>query len=264
MKTLPTKYSRRQKAKLIKQTRVAFASRQEPDTLWREGAWTEEQLKNVVKPVKAKDFTFKFMESHDELQKNCLFMYYLSKPAFQYYLPSFISLLVTDPHRVVGLWESLLVQLHCVPPFGVPIRYWIGEVENMEPEKMLDTLPWNHDTMIFLNSLKGWFLDRAHPEQISFTYDLSEEEKYVILQFLHYLETVQKIESVELVSLRAFYAGGSLTKRLGAASWLDVRSLIEVLELLNRKYASTFGSREVQQIIERLMLEREFDEYAFT
>ncbi len=66
----------------------------------------------------------------------------------------------------------------------------------------------------------------------------------------------QRVEPFEIVVVRSFYDGGSLSKRLGVVSLDDFANLFEVRELLGHKYPSRFHSQEVKGVVEQLLLEQ--------
>lgn len=250
------KYTEEKRAELIEEILAAFSWRKKPDKIWRTNVWDGKDLEKNVDPVDSRDFTFELMERHVQLHRYCDFIHFFTNQGFQYYLPSLMSLLLVDLNRSDGLVDVLIHSLHRIPPFIYPIDQWEGEVEKLAPEEELQHLRSYQDPLLTIESLRRWFVERAHPEQIGYTCNLTQEEKRVVLLFLDYIETTPEFKPFEMVAVRSFYDGGSLSKRLGVVSFGDFASLIKVLQLLRSKYPSRFHSHEVKAVIEQLLLEK--------
>ena len=249
-------YSEEHRAELIEEIFAAFAWRQKPDKIWRTNVWEGKELERHVERVDPRDFTFELMERHVELRMFCEFIHFFTTQGFQFYLPSLMSLLLKDLFRSDGLVEVLIHTLHRIAPFDYPIERWPSKIEELVTEEELQQQEWNVGDMSIIRWLHQWFFERAHPEQNDYTYGLTIEEKRAIVLFLNYIETTQVFEPYEIVAVRSFYDGGSLSKRLGVVSLDDIASLIEVLELLGRKYPSRFHSQKVKGVVDQLLLEQ--------
>ena len=251
------KYSLEQRADLIEQIFGAFSWRKKPDKIWRTNVWDGKDLEQNVDPVDSRDFTFELMERHVQLRMYCAFIHFFTTQGFQYYLPSLMSLLLQDLYRADGLVDVLVHKLHRIPPLIGPIEQWKREIEELAPEDELPQTEWDDDDELAMVCwLHEWFFERAHPGQNDYTYGLTIEEKRAIVLFLDYIETTQVFEPFEIVAVLSFYDGSTLGKRLGVVSFDDFASLVEVLELLQRKYPSRFHSQEVKAIVDRLRLEQ--------
>lgn len=250
------KYSEEKRAELIEEIFAAFSWRKKPDKIWRTNVWDGKDLEKNVDPVDSRDFTFELMERHVQLHRYCDFIHFFTNQGFQYYLPSLMSLLLEDLNRSDGLVDVLVHALHRIPPFIYPIEKWKGEIEKLAPEEKLQQLRWYEEPLSRIRLLRQWFFENAHPEQIGYTYSLTKEEKRVILLFLDYIQTTPEFKPFEMVAVRSFYDGGSLSKRLGVVSLEDATSLIDVLGLLRSKYPSKFHAQEVNAVVDQLLLER--------
>lgn len=237
-----------------------FSWRTKPTVFWDESKMEMEYYIDNFRFVTPKEFDFDVYEAppfhgHDDL------VWAMTVESMLYYLPAFMSLVVSDIERSNFLWMTILGTLRSYPPNGRSIGRWLKYSLEQESYTGPQKHYWKSASSTHIRTLRRWFLLNVNQCQNEHIVCMTNKEREIVVEYLDLFEKLHADilgaapNTAWIHSVRSILRDKTLSHRLGAKNVNDILDLIRLIDIAVQKFPQCFPLQAAQTIKDQLIQE---------